>query len=92
MEGEEEMIRVYIREKMMKIWKKENMRGRVKEVKMVFVGEQKEIGEFSEGVMEEEIGEVNEVVIGGIREIEVEEGWEEMLKKLRKERKMKGRK
>lgn len=42
--------------------------------------------------MEEEIGEVNEVVIGGIREIEVEEGWEEMLKKLRKERKMKGRK
>lgn len=81
--GGADMISVYVRETLIALRTRDEVRGRVNAVNMVFVGASNGLGEFSAGTMAHVIGTVPAAVIGGAGTLLVSVVWALRLPQLR---------
>ena len=89
--GAFDMVSVYVRETLIKLWTPDHVRGRVNAVNGVFIGASNELGEFRAGISASLIGVVPAVVGGGIGTIAVAARWWQLCPALRKTRHLNGR-
>jgi hypothetical protein len=78
-----DMVSVYVRETLMQLWTKDEVRGRVNAVNRVFIGASNELGEFRAGVMAAWIGATGAVVLGGMGSVAIAGIWSRLFPKLR---------
>jgi MFS family permease len=88
--GAFDMVSVYVRETLMQLWIKDEVRGRVNAVNRVFIGASNELGEFRAGVVASRIGAVAAVVIGGAGTMAVSALWSHLFPQLRDARRLSG--
>ena len=91
MMGAFDMVSVFVRETLMQLWTRDDVRGRVNAVNRVFIGASNELGEFRAGAVAAQFGAVTAVVVGGAGTMAVAGLWSWMFPALRKARKMEGR-
>jgi MFS family permease len=90
--GAMDMVSVYVRETLMQLWTKDDVRGRVNAVNRVFIGASNELGEFRAGVVAARTSAVFAVTIGGAGTVAVAAIWAWMFPQLREARRLDGRK
>jgi MFS family permease len=78
-----DMVSVYVRETLMQLWTKDEVRGRVNAVNRVFIGASNELGEFRAGVMAAWLGATSAVVLGGMGSVAIAAIWSRLFPTLR---------
>lgn len=86
-----DMVSVYVRETLMQLWTKDEVRGRVNAVNRVFIGASNELGEFRAGVMAAWLGATSAVVLGGMGSVAIAAIWPRLFPKLRDIRTLEGK-
>ncbi len=88
MMGAFDMVSVYVRETLLQLWTKDDVRGRVNAVNRVFIGASNELGEFRAGVVAAKTSALFAVVLGGVGTMAVSAAWSWMFPQLRTARRL----
>jgi MFS family permease len=83
-----DMISVYVREILMQLWIKDEVRGRVNAVNNLFIGASNQLGEARAGFMAHMIGPIPAVVIGGLGTVAIAMIWARLFPSLRRARQL----
>lgn len=82
--GASDMVSVIIRATLVQIATRDEMRGRVNAVDMLFIGVSNELGEFESGLTAQWFGTVPAVILGGVGTLVVIAAWAWLFPELRK--------
>jgi MFS family permease len=82
--GAADMVSIIIRATLIQVATKDDMRGRVNAVDMLFIGVSNELGEFESGLTAQWFGTVPAVVLGGVGTLLVIATWAWLFPELRK--------
>ncbi|MGB9236428.1 MAG: MFS transporter, partial [Terriglobales bacterium] len=82
--GASDMVSVIIRATLVQVATRDEMRGRVNAVDMLFIGVSNELGEFESGLTAQWFGTVPAVVLGGVGTLVVIATWAWLFPELRK--------
>jgi MFS family permease len=82
--GASDMVSVIIRATLVQVATRDEMRGRVNAVDMLFIGVSNELGEFESGLTAQWFGTVPAVILGGVGTLVVIAAWAWLFPELRK--------
>jgi MFS family permease len=82
--GASDMVSVIIRATLVQVATRDEMRGRVNAVDMLFIGVSNELGEFESGLTAQWFGTVPAVILGGVGTLAVIAAWAWLFPELRK--------
>jgi MFS family permease len=79
-----DMVSVIVRQTVIQLGTRDDMRGRVSAVNSVFIGASNQVGQFESGVTAQWFGTVPAVIVGGVGAIAVVALWAKLFPELRK--------